>query len=176
MTDGPSFGRVEALLSGVRFGKFVSVGVVGAVCDTAVLLALTAGFGVLPEVATLVGIETAILVMFAINDRWTFADEGSPDRQSLYGRLKRSHVVRAAGALTQFLVFVFVYRVLFVHLVLADVGPLAAAAGALGVAGGAVATLDLWLLVAKGTGIGVGMLVNYVAESLVTWRVGRDGG
>jgi len=176
MTDGPSFGRVEALLSGVRFGKFVSVGVVGAVCDTTVLVTLTEGFDVVPEVATLVGIETAILVMFAINERWTFAGEGAPDRQSLLGRLKRSHVVRAAGSLTQFLVFVFVYRVLFVPVVLGDVGLLSALAGAVGLAGGALAGLDLWLLVAMGTGIGIGMLVNYVAESLVTWRVGRDAG
>ena len=175
MTDGPSFGRVDELLSGVRFGKFVSVGLVGAVFDTAVLVTLTEGFGVVPEVATLVGIETAILVMFAINERWTFADEGEGDRRSLLGRLKRSHVVRALGSLTQFVVFVIVYRFLFVPLVLGDVGVLAAG-DALGVSMAGLAGLDLWLLVAKGSGIGIGMLVNYVAESLFTWRVGVEAG
>ena len=147
-------GRLASLLSGVRFGKFVSVGAIGAACDTTVLVVLTEAFGVLPEIATLVGIETAILVMFAVNERWTFADHGTAGERSLLGRLARSHGVRAAGSLTQFLVFVAVFRLPSVSVT------------ALGV--------DLWLLIAKGAGIGVGMVVNYVFESLFTWRV-QDG-
>jgi putative flippase GtrA len=143
--------RLGALRSRVRFGKFVSVGVVGAVCDTAVLVVLTEVFGVLPELATLVGIETAILVMFAINENWTFAEEGRGDRRSLLRRVLRSHGVRAAGSTAQFLVFVAVFRGLAVPLTLQG--------------------FDVWLLVAKGSGIGVGMVVNYVFESLFTWRV-----
>jgi putative flippase GtrA len=141
--------RFEALLSGVRFGQFVSVGVVGAVCDTTVLVVLTEVFGVLPEIATILGIETAILVMFAINDNWTFDAEG--EHRSLGRRLLRSHAVRAGGSTTQFVVFVVVYRLFFVPLSLVGV--------------------DLWLLVAKGSGIGIGMFVNYVFESLFTWQV-----
>ncbi len=146
--------RVGALRSRIRFGKFVSVGAVGAVCDTTVLVVLTEAFGVLPEIATLVGIETAILVMFAINERWTFAGEGRGDRRSLVGRAARSHGVRAAGSLTQFLVFVLVFRGMSVSLSLAGI--------------------DAWLVVAKGIGIGVGMVVNYVCESLFTWQVHVD--
>jgi putative flippase GtrA len=146
--------RLDALRSRVRFGQFVSVGIVGAVCDTTVLVVLTEVVGVLPEIATLVGIETAILVMFAINENWTFAGEGGDDRRSLAGRLFRSHTVRAAGSATQFLVFVAVFRGIPVSL--------------------PVAGIDAWLVVAKGGGIGVGMLVNYVAESLFTWRVASD--
>jgi len=144
---------LSALASRVRFGQFVSVGVVGAACDTAVLVALTQ-LGVLPEVATVVGIETAILVMFAINERWTFADHGAAGGRSLLARLLRSHGVRAAGSLTQFLVFVAVFRGVAVSL--------------------PVYGFDLWLLVAKGGGIAVGMLVNYAFESLFTWQVHRD--
>jgi len=174
MIDWPSTGRVEHLLSKIRFGKFVSVGIVGAVCDTTMLVTLTQVFGVVPEVATLAGIETAILVMFAINEHWTFAAEGAGDRRSLLGRLKRSHVVRAVGSLTQFLVFVFVYRALFVSLHLGDLAVWHLVLGTLGAGVAGLAGLDLWLLVAKGTGIGIGMFVNYVAESLFTWRVGMD--
>jgi len=147
-------GRFESLVSGVRFGQFVSVGVVGALCDTTVLVVLTEVFNVLPEVATVVGIESAILVMFAINDNWTFAGEQGDDRDSLPRRLLRSHAVRAVGSTTQFLIFVAVYRLLFVSLTLAGI--------------------DLWVLVAKGTGIGIGMLVNYVFESIFTWEVHQD--
>lgn len=144
---------VDALRSRVRFGKFVSVGVVGAVCDTTVLVTLTQ-LGVLPEVATLVGIETAILVMFAINENWTFAEHGAADGRSLLGRLGRSHGVRAAGSLTQFVVFVAIFRGFPVTALVAGV--------------------NLWLLVAKGGGIAVGMVVNYIFESLFTWRVHHE--
>jgi len=144
-------GRLAALRSRLRFGKFVSVGAVGAACDTAVLVFLVEVLGVVPEAALLVGIETAIVVMFLVNDRWTFASEGAAGRRSALRRLGRSHLVRAGGSLTQFLVFVVIYRLLFVSLTVAGV--------------------DAWLLVAKGSGIAAGMLVNYVFESLFTWRV-----
>jgi putative flippase GtrA len=149
-----SDGRLGALVSGTRFGKFVSVGVVGAVCDTAVLTLLVEVGGVLPELAWAAGVETAILVMFVVNDTWTFADHGGDGRRSLLGRLLRSHTVRAGGVLTQFVVFVALLRGVPVEL--------------------PVAGIDLWLLVAKGAGVGLGMVVNYVAESLFTWQVHRD--
>jgi putative flippase GtrA len=166
--------RVGALVSGMRIGKFVSVGVVGTAADTTVLLVLSQAFGVVAEVATLAGIETAILVMFALNERWTFASQGAAGRGSLARRLGRSHLVRAAGSTTQFLVFVGIYRLLFVPLTVGDVAPLLAAARTLGVGTAAVAGVDLWILVAKIGGITVGMSVNYVFESLFTWRVHRQ--
>jgi len=148
--------RFEALVSGVRFGQFVSVGVVGFVCDTAVFVFLTEGLGVLQELGLLVGIETAILVMFLVNDNWTFADERETAADSLLRRLGRSHAVRLGGATTQFVVFVTIYRLLFVPV--------------------SIAGIDLWSLLAKGTGVGIAMLVNYVFESLFTWEVHEDGG
>jgi len=162
--------RLSAIASGTRFGMFVSVGVFGAACDTVVLVVLTEVLGVLAEVATLAGIETAVLVMFLVNEYWTFADEGAADRGSFLARLKRSHVVRAAGVTTQFVVFVAVYRGLSRDILLGDVGPWVALTRAVGV-GPLAPELDVWLLVAKGGGIAIGMLVNYVFESLFTWRV-----
>jgi len=152
--DGSDRKYLAALNSRIRFGKFVSVGVVGAAFDTAVLVFLVEVVGLLEEAAVLIGIETAILIMFLINDNWTFASEGRRDRRSWVGRLVRSHAVRSGGVITQFLVFVAIYRVLFVSVT--------------------VFGLDAWLLVAKGVGIGLGMLVNYVFESLFTWQVHAD--
>jgi len=153
MTDGT--GRVRELAaeltSLVRFGKFASVGVVGAVCDTTTLLVLVEGFGVLEEVATLVGIEVAIVVMFLLNEHWTFSTEKADGFRAKGRRLGRSHLVRAGGSTVQFLTFVLLYRVLFVSVTFAGV--------------------ELWLLVAKLGGIGLGMVVNYVFESLFTWQV-----
>ncbi|MDS0258318.1 GtrA family protein [Haloarcula sp. S1CR25-12] len=143
--------RFESLVSGVRFGQFVSVGVIGFVCDTAMFVFLTEGLGILREVGLIVGIETAILVMFLVNDNWTFADERSDERDSLGRRLLRSHAVRIGGATTQFVVFVTIYRFLFVSL--------------------SISGIDLWSLFAKAVGVGIAMVVNYVFESIFTWEV-----
>ena len=147
-------GRIEVLKSRIRFGKFISVGIVGAVFDTIVLIFLTEVVGLLEEVALLIGIETAVLIMFLINDNWTFAAESKDGWQSFLVRLTRSHAVRAGGIITQFIVFVIIFRLLFVPIT--------------------VSGIDLWLLVAKGIGVGCGMLVNYTFESLFTWQVHKN--
>ena len=153
--------RVGALLSASRFGKFVSVGALGAVGDNTVLLlsaelglagAIAAAVGqpaLAPEVAKLLGIETAIVLMFVLNDRYTFA--GADGGVGRIRRLLRSNTVRVGGIVVQLVVFSAVYRGGFVAL--------------------SIAGVDGWLLVASLTGIGAGMLVNYVAESILTWRV-----
>jgi len=154
MSDRSLPNRLESLLSGVRFGKFVSVGVIGAVVDTTLLFVLVE-FGGLPAVwVNLLTIEVAILVMFAVNERWTFADHGREGR--LHRRILRSHAVRATGTTVQ--IVVFTVLITFVGVTIQ------------------VAGFDLWLLVAKGSGIGLGMIVNYVFESLFTWRVHVDDG
>lgn len=140
----------ETLYAPFRFGKFASVGAVGAVCDNAVLLALATA-GVMPELAKFIGIETAIVVMFALNERWTFAGVGRPGLRPALRRLATSNVVRIGGIAVQLVVFSLVYRSFHVDV------------SALGV--------DLWLLAASGAGIGCGMIVNYTTESLLTWRI-----
>ena len=143
--------RVGSLLSGVRFGKFVSVGAVGAVSDNAVLAALKLGAGV-PELwAKAAGIETAIVVMFLVNEHWTFAGEGRAGRGPFLRRLVRSHLVRTGGVTVQLVVYWFLTQRLPVELV--------------------VRGTDLWFLAASPIAIGIAMFVNYVFESLFTWRV-----
>jgi|AntRauMinimDraft_4_1070384.scaffolds.fasta_scaffold00133_42 putative flippase GtrA len=143
--------RFEALVSGVRFGQFVSVGAIGAVFDVTTLVLLTELAGLSAAVANVASIETAILVMFTVNERWTFADEGDDDGRSLARRLARSHVVRAGGSTLQYVLFVAVFYGVTVEL--------------------AVAGVDLWLVAVKGGAIAVAMLVNYVFESIFTWQV-----
>jgi len=167
--DGTAESRLSSLASGTRFGKFASVGVVGVVCDTAVLVVLSDVVGVSANLAWLAGVETAILVMFLVNENWTFADHAS-GQESLFARLKRSHLVRVGGVTTQFAIWWTVYHPLGVDLTLGDVSVLAAAAGVVGLES-LLSGLDLWLLVAKGSGVAVGMVVNYVFESLFTWQV-----
>jgi len=154
MSDRGLPASLEALLSGVRFGKFVSVGAVGAVFDTLVLTGLRLGLGVPELVAKAAGIETAILVMFLVNERWTFGGEGAAGRGPFLRRLLRSHAVRAGGSGVQFVIFTVFVRVVDLEVWLLDV--------------------DVWFLLASFLAIGLAMGVNYTFESLFTWRVHRD--
>ncbi|WP_129114904.1 GtrA family protein [Halegenticoccus tardaugens] len=141
---------VDELASGVRVGQFASVGAVGAVVDTATVVALTSWLGVYRGSAKLVGAELAIVLMFLLNENWTFASEGGGGLRGLLWRFGKSNLVRAGGVL--------VATVVFVHVSGLDVRLPVGGEG-------------LWLVAANGVGIAAGTLVNYVAESLFTWRV-----
>jgi putative flippase GtrA len=144
---------VETLASGVRFGQFVSVGAVGALFDVTTTTVLIVGFGLLGEYAKLVGAEVAIVVMFAINERWTFSELGAPGAWPTLTRFLRSNLVRSGGLAVQFLI-VRGLRQLDVTVV--------------------VLGFDLWQLIPIPIAIGASVLLNYVAESLLTWRVTRS--
>ncbi|KAB1192244.1 GtrA family protein [Haloferax sp. MBLA0076] len=143
--------RLSALLSGARFGKFASVGAVGAMFDLTVSSLLIVVFGVVGEVAKLAGAEVAIVVMFVINDRWTFADAGSDHLLAKVRRFVKSNLVRSGGLAVQVLVVRALREV-----------PLTIP----------VAGIDLWQLIPLPIAIGASMFLNYVAESLFTWRIG----
>ena len=143
----------DELLTPSRFGQFVSVGVVGAAFDLTVSTGLRE-LGVYPELAVFVGIEVAVVVMFLLNDKWTFAGQGVAGLAAMLRRLLRSNLVRAGGILVQLGTFRLLYRVPDIQLTLASV--------------------DAWFVVAKVGGIGAGMVVNYVAESVFTWRIAAE--
>jgi len=149
MSDDAGLG---ALLSGARVGQFVSVGVVGAGVDTATTLLLQEGLSVFPEVAKLIGAECAIVVMFLINEHWTFAEEGAIGTGPFLRRLLTSNVVRSGGLAVQLVVYAYVRRL-----------PVSID----------VAGVDLWTVLPILIAIGSAVVVNYVAESLFTWRVHR---
>ncbi|AWB28043.1 GtrA family protein [Halococcoides cellulosivorans] len=151
MIDRERFG---ALLSGVRFGQFVSVGIVGAAADTAVLMVFRLVFGAPELLAKAAGVETAILVMFAVNEVWTFADEGAMDPRSLATRIAKSHLVRSGGVTVQLTVYTVLTQIMAVEVVLAGT--------------------DWWFLLASPIAIAAAMGVNYVFESLFTWQVHRE--
>jgi len=144
---------LRALLSPRRIAQFTSVGVVGAVSETLVVAALTAWGTADPLLAKAVGAEISISLMFVFNDRVTFATEGVSDlRHTLY-RWGRSHLVRSGGISIAFMVLWVLTTQTTISLV--------------------VAGANLWPTVANLIGIGVGLSVNYVAESVFTWQVHR---
>ena len=142
----------SALLSGVRFGKFASVGAVGAVFDVTTTTVLMFFFDVLNEYAKLVGAEVAIVVMFVINENWTFAGEGASGALPTLRRFLTSNLVRSGGLAVQFLVVRAFREAGLTFFVLG---------------------VDVWELLPIPLAIGASMLLNYVAESLFTWRITR---
>jgi putative flippase GtrA len=143
----------DELLTASRFGQFLSVGVVGAGFDITTSSVLTAGLGVPPEVAKLVGAEVAIIVMFSINERWTFAGHGVAGRWPLLRRFLKSNLVRSGGVGVQVIV-VWLLTQLPIELLFVGV--------------------DLWELATFPIAIASSLVLNYVLESLFTWRVTSD--
>ena len=79
--------------------------------------------------------------MFILNDYWTFDESGKENTRELLRRFARSNVVRWGGAGVALLVL---------HLL--------------------TTTLAVWYLLANAIGIGIGVIFNYVFESLITWK------
>lgn len=143
-------GIVNALCSRIRFGKFVSVGALGAVFDITTTSVLIIMFDLLDEYAKLFGAEIAIIVMFAVNERWTFADIGAPGIIPTINRFLRSNLVRSGGLTVQFLI-VRTLRQLEITIIIAG--------------------FDIWQLIPIPIAIAGSLGLNYIAESLLTWRV-----
>lgn len=144
---------IAELATADRFGKFLSVGAVGAVLDLSVSSALTLG-GVPPEFAKLVGAECAIVLMFFINDRWTFSEHGRAGIAPTARRLLKSNLVRSGGLVVQFLVVRTLTRL--------EVSV-------------TIAGTDVWAFLTFPIAIALAVVFNYVAESLLTWRVVEKG-
>lgn len=140
------------LVSTTRTGKYVSVGAVGAVID------LTASYsfklaGVLPaEWAKLAGAEIAIIAMFFLNDRWTFGGYGSMAYLEQFRRLFKSNLVRSVGLGVQFVVVWYLTRLYEV----------------------VVAGIEIWAMFAMAVAILSSLVVNYLAENLITWKIQTD--
>ncbi|MXV60800.1 GtrA family protein [Natronorubrum sp. JWXQ-INN-674] len=137
--------RFRALLSTARFSQFAGVGVVGAAVDNIALVVLVELTALGPVMAKVISWELSIMVIFVINEQWTFAEYGAMTPRALGKRFLRSNAVRFAG----FLVTLSVLATL-------------------------VNWFDVWYLVANLIGIGIGFFVNYTCESLYTWKVHRE--
>jgi putative flippase GtrA len=144
---------LEPLLSTVRFGQFVTVGILGSAFDLSVSSALTLWLGVAPTLAKLAGAEVAIVVMFVINEYWTFAQHGAVGHVETLRRFLKSNTVRASGVCVQVAV-VWVLGMLAVEWTVRGV--------------------DVWTLATFPIAIGTAFGLNYVLESLFTWRVAGD--
>lgn len=135
----------QGLRSRPRFQRFVVVGGIGFTVDQVVLIGLIELFALTLELAKIISAETAIVVMFLVNDRWTFAAWGADDARSQVRRLVRSNLVRLGGIAVAVTVLSILVRVFGVP-----------------------------YPIANAIGILCGFVVNYTFETLFTWQVGRS--
>ena len=147
--------RVEPLVSGAQFGRFLSVGAIGAVADTLVLAAATLLIGLSELWGKAAGIEVAVVLMFLLNERWTFTSYGGGGLRSLLVRLGKSHLVRSGGVAVQLAVFWLLTSPYAIQVTIRG--------------------FDVWFLLASLASIGIATLINYVCEGLFTWDIGDSG-
>lgn len=143
--------RFNTLAQRARIGRFLSVGAVGTVIETALVAILTTAVGTGPLLAKAVGAECSISTIFLMNDRWTFAGEGEVGFMATVQRWGKSHIVRTAGLLLSFpTLYLLTSNTQFSLL---------------------VAGLNIWPTVANTIAISISVVVNYIAECLFTWEV-----
>ena len=143
---------IRALFDLNRFGRFATVGAVGAILDVTISGSLVLWAGIRPEIAKFVGAECAIVLMFVLNDRVTFTEAETRSWWHGVRRLLKSNIVRSSGIVIQLLVVFLLTRTgVTVY----------------------VAGVDIWPVVTMPIAIACGFFFNYVGETLVTWRVGQ---
>lgn len=135
---------VQRLVSFGRLWRFAAVGGVGAAFDSVALFVFHGVLEVPLALAKIGSAEAGILVMFVVNEAWTFADEGASGPVARARRFASSHAVRAVGLAVGLAVLLALNQ-----------------------------WLGVWYIVANVLGLGVGFVSNYCFESLVTWRVHR---
>jgi len=133
--------RYHPLVRVRRVRQFVTTGAVGVAVELVVLALLVETALAGRFWGGVVGKEAAVFVMFALNERWTFADSGRAGLGELGRRLLLSNLSRAVGNG----VALAVYTVLF-------------------------SWVGVWYLLAAPLGIAVGFVFNYLLEGLWTWE------
>lgn len=124
------------------FSRFLSVGAIGAVFDNIVLVGTVEFIGMAPMVAKVLSAELSIVLMFVINEHWTFSGQGDDGLRKLAKRFATSNFVRLGGLIVGLGVLYVLHRL-----------------------------LGIWYLPANIAGLGIGFVVNYVSEGLFTWDV-----
>jgi putative flippase GtrA len=141
----------EKILTQTRISQFVSVGVVGATVETIIVAIFTSFQFLAPLSAKTIGAGVSISIMFFINDRWTFDNHGDTGTIALITRWIKSHMVRVVGLTVSFFVLYLLINIIEYSF--------------------QIFGAELWPTVANGIGIGAGMVINYIMESLFTWNI-----
>ena len=121
------------------FIKYSIVGFSGVIVNLGLYAILTRVFGFSEIIAPLISIETSLLTNFLLNNFWTF--KRREIHSSLYKRFLQFHIASGGAACLNYLTFLFVFAILGLHDILANL-----------------------------IGIGVAAILNYLINSNWTWR------
>lgn len=136
---------ISTLICNVRFGKFISVGFIGMIVDMFLLTLLVEVGNFTPTTGKICSTEISIITMFVINDYWTFKKSGEKIIKFRLKRFIKSNIVRWGGGSIALIIL---------HIL--------------------TTLLGIWYLLANAIGIGIGVIFNYVFESLVTWQIHKN--
>lgn len=134
-----------SLSSATRFGQFFSAGLIGLISDNLVLVLLVELTTLSPTIAKVGSWECAVIVIFLVNDQWTFSDHRTDGWAEFARRFLTSNLIRFGG-LCVTLAVLYVLHTWF----------------------------EVWYVLANILGIGIGFVLNYLFESTITWRVHRN--
>ncbi len=102
---GRTFGRFVPL----RFAKYCTVGLAGALVSMGVVAACWKGLGLSFGLSVALGTELAIVCNFVLNNRWTFRDHAAIGREAIFVFL-RYQAVCVVGALASYSITVTLYE------------------------------------------------------------------
>ena len=158
MTDQESASEPLGLAKFARLIKFGVVGASGVVINLGVfefVLFLLSDQGQLADrifLANLVGVVVSIFWNFMLNDRWTWGDRVKGGRTEWFKRLTKYYVSASAAAVVQLVVTQASFALLWSQLALS------------------VLDHDLTPSLALLTGVGFGMVINFLASHLWAFR------
>lgn len=142
---------IKSLISKERITTFIIVGIVGTCVDLFCTLVSVEFLGLNEIYAAILGAEIAIVVMFLLNNRFTFRSSKDSDIYVDIKRLAKSQSIRFGTSILQICVFILVYRVTYVQI--------------------EINGIDMWIIAAKLCGIILAGFANYTFECMFTWKV-----
>jgi len=102
-----------------KFAKFGFIGALGAILNTAVIFSLVEFFNFNYLAASPIAIESAIVLMFILNNRYTFSNQKRGVKQIFEGLIK-SNIYRSIGIMVQIAFLYFLTDVLEIYYILSN--------------------------------------------------------
>tara|TARA_B100001245_G_C22601174_1_gene297728 strand:- start:69 stop:482 length:414 start_codon:yes stop_codon:yes gene_type:complete len=121
------------------FVRYTLVGASGVLVNLGMYIFLTRHFGFPKELAPILAIETSVLSNFFLNNFWTFRKRTT--EVPLISRLFKFHLVVGASGILNYLTFFFLFKVILLNDLLANLA-----------------------------GISIAAALNYLINSSWTWR------
>ncbi|PSH01397.1 MAG: GtrA family protein [Nanohaloarchaea archaeon QH_8_44_6] len=116
--------RIKELLNLERISKFTFIGFIGLLVDNGVIFLLEQNTEMMIEVAKLISAELSIILMFLLNEKWTF----NTQKDGLW-RFLKSNLVRSGGVIVALVVLKVLYDLFGTPVIIANTAGIIAGFG-----------------------------------------------